>query len=286
MEHQRDLLLGEFGVWVMDGPLSSYLGKLVPAAGESSDYSTKLILNVPVGGPYRFTVNYRPIAGGGEFTSVADSPGTFTVVSSTGITVTAPTAASHCRGSSQTVSWTLTSALSGGEFRVWLVSAGGTWYVSRQVLPVAGRLSYSTTFAAGVPGGNGYRAAVYWRPTVGTGGYLVTAKSPPFLVTAVDITSPTASSRWAVNSTQAVSWTITPAATGGQFYVALVSTRGTWYINRYVPGVIDQSSYSTTFTLTGVPAGTGYTARVYWRPVAGSGAWVLSPRSAAFTVTP
>jgi hypothetical protein len=38
-----------------------------------------------------------------------------------------------------TVSWTLNSAVSSGEFRVSLVSKSGTAYIRKQVLPVAGK---------------------------------------------------------------------------------------------------------------------------------------------------
>jgi hypothetical protein len=278
---------GQFGVWVTDGAFYNHLFKLVKAPGASRTYSTSFSLGVPAGGPYRFTVNYRPVVGAGDFFVAANSPGTFTVVDPANITVTAPTAASHwLAGSSQTVSWSLKTAVGSGQFVVWLIGPDNVWRIARPVAPVAGRLSYSTTFPANVPGGSGYRAAVYWRSTVGSGSYYaMRTKSDPFLITAVSITSPTATSRWATGSTQTISWTVTPALPGGQFYVALVGSAGTWLVSRYVPAVALQTAYSSSGRLTAVPAGT-YTARVYWRPTLGGGAYVLQQRSASFAVTP
>ena len=86
-------------------------------------------------------------------------------------------------GSTQSVSWTISPAASRGEFRVNLVSAAGSWYVNKQVLPVAGQTLYATQVTAGVPAAAGYRAAVYWRPAVGSGSWAATCKSAAFTVT-------------------------------------------------------------------------------------------------------
>lgn len=99
------------------------------------------------------------------------------------LTITKPTAASKWpSGSAQSVAWTMNPAVSTGEFQVSLVSAAGHWYVNKQVLPKAGKTSYSTTVTASVPAGS-YKAYVYWRPTVGSGSWTVRAKSASFKVT-------------------------------------------------------------------------------------------------------
>ena len=135
---------------------------------------------VPPAAGYKAYVYYRPTVGGGAWTATAMSAA-FTV---TPLYITNPTAASSWKtGSSQTVSWTINPAVSVGEFRVWLVSSGGTWYIGKQVLPTVGKTSYSTSFATTVPAASGYRAYVYWRPTVGSGGWAATAQSAAFTVT-------------------------------------------------------------------------------------------------------
>jgi hypothetical protein len=106
-------------------------------------------------------------------------------IDATPIHVTAPTATSRWpRGSTQSVTWTLHWARSTGEFRVGLLNAAGTIsYINKQVPPVAGRLSYSTSFTAAVPAGSGYKAYVNYRPVVGTGSWAATGRSAAFTVT-------------------------------------------------------------------------------------------------------
>jgi hypothetical protein len=104
------------------------------------------------------------------------------------ITITAPTAASSWpAGSAQNVTWTLSTPVSAGEFRVWLISSGGTWYKGKQVVPVAAQTSYTTAITASVPAASGYKAAVYWRSTVGSGSWTATARSAAFTVTAAAV---------------------------------------------------------------------------------------------------
>lgn len=200
------------------------------------------------------------------------------------ITIGAPTAASVWpSGSTQTVSWSITAPVSAGEFRVWLISAGGTWYVAKQVLPAVNFTAYSTSIIAAVPAASGYRAAVYWRPVVGSGSWIVTAKSAAFTVTPINITSPGTSAVWPVNTTQTVGWTVDPAVSTGEFRVWLISANGTWYVNRQVLAVDGKTSYAASVT-TAVPAGAGYKAAVYWRPVVGAGSWVATTKSGTFSI--
>ena len=172
-----------------------------------------------------------------------------------------------------------------GEFRVSLISSGGTWYVNKQVLAVSGKTSYTTPVNTLVPAAAGYKAAVYWRAIVGSGTWTATAKSLGFTIAMLAVTDPTAASSWPRNSTQTVAWSVTPGLLGGEFRVSLVSAAGIWYVNKVVAAVPGQTIYSTAIVAS-VPAAAGYKAAVYWRPVAGTGSWVLTKKSAGFTVTP
>ncbi len=82
-----------------------------------------------------------------------------------------------------------------------------------------------------------------------------------------------------------MTWTVSPALSTGEFRVSLVSATGIWYVNRSVVAAPGQRDYNVSI-VAAVPAGTGYKAAVYWRPVAGTGAWILTKKSAGFTVTP
>jgi hypothetical protein len=139
---------------------------------------------------------------------------------------------------------------------------------------------------AAVPAGAGYKAAVYWRPVVGSGSWVATAKSGAFSVASLAVTSPTALSSWPRTGIQTVLWTVTPAVSGGEFRVWLVSPSGGWYVGKQVLPVLLRTSYSTTITYS-VPPGAGYKAAVYWRRSTGMLApWILTAKSAAFTINP
>jgi hypothetical protein len=174
--------------------------------------------------------------------------------------------------------------MTGGEFLVALINqATGTWYVNRQVPATAGKTSYSASVNTLAPAGR-YKAAVYWRATIGGGAWTATQKSAAFTVAKLAISSPTAASSWPRNSNQSVVWSVDPGLSGGEFRVWLVSVvTGTWYVNKVVTVVAGQVPYSTS-VLVNVPTGS-YKAVVYWRPV-GSAAWVLTQKTSAFTVTP
>jgi len=203
------------------------------------------------------------------------------------ISITSPTAASSWpSGSTQTVTWTINPAVSTGEFRVWLVSAAGGWYINKQVLPVAGKTSYSSAITASVPAAAGYKAYVYWRPAVGTGTWTATARSAGFTVTPkITLSAPLAGASWPVASTQTVSWTLNSAVSTGELRVWLVSASGGWYVNKQVLPVAGKTSYSTSLPVS-VPAGAGYRVCVGWR--ADTALWKFPAQgySAGFTVTP
>ena len=155
------------------------------AAGGATSYSVPITLSIPVGTGYQAVVAWRATLGSGSWGSWSTSPGSYAVTPGPpSITVSAPTAASSWKtGSTQTVAWTLSTAVGSGEFRVWLVSSGGTWYIGKQVLPTAGLTSYSTPVTVTPPAGSGYKAYVYYRPTVGSGTWTATAQSAAFTIT-------------------------------------------------------------------------------------------------------
>ncbi len=270
---------GEFRVSLVSAAGAWYVNKSVPAAAGQTSCSTQLIAAVPAGS-YRAAVYWRPATGSGSWLSTAKSAA-FTV---TPINITVPSAATvWSTQATQAVSWNVNPAMTGGEFRVSLISSAGTWYVNKQVLAVPGRTSYSTSVNTIVPAGS-YRAAVYWRATVGVGGFTATQKSAAFTIATLAITDPTAASSWKRLTTRSVVWTVNPALAFGEFFVWLVPASGAWHVNKQVLAVPGKTDYETSVHVS-VPPGT-YRAAVYWRPTVGSGSWVLAKKSATFTVTP
>lgn len=273
---------GEFRVWLVNSSTGVwYVSKQVlPEAGRTG-YSTTVTAAVPAG-TYRAAVYWRPAVGAGSWVSTAKGPA-FVV---TAVNVTVPSASTVWPvNSTQYVSWNVNPALDGGQFLVALVSPGGVWYVNKLVAGTAAKTSYTTAVNTVVPAGSGYRAAVYWRATPGSGAWTVTHKSAPFTVASLAIGQPTASSGWQRLSLQTVEWTTSPGLPGGQFLVALVSSTGGWYVNRTVAAVAGQTDYEAQVVVS-VPVPGVYRAAVYWRPVAGAGAWVLTKKSEGFAVTP
>jgi hypothetical protein len=271
---------GEFRVWLVNQATSVwYVNKQVRPGPSQTLYSVALPASVPAG-KYRAAVYWRPVIGAGTWQATAKSS-SFPI---TALTISAPAASAVWqKGSAQTVTWTMLPAVSSGEFRVWLISPSGAWYVNKQVTPVPGQTVYGTSVVASVPAGAGYRVAVYWRPTAGSGSWLATAKSGLFTVASLSVTQPAAASTWPRLRTQTVVWSVAPAVDTGEFRVSLVSPSGTWYVNKVVRAVDDQTAYNTSVYLN-LPAASGYKAAVYWRPVVGSGSWVLTQKSGAFTV--
>ena len=280
---------GEFRVGLLDSAGTAWLEKLVPVTNGTTAYTASLTAGVPAGTGYKAFVSWRPAAGAGAWLTTVTSAA-FAVTSTVPtVTVTAPTAASSWAvGSSQAVSWTLSAAVPGGEFRVGLLNSAGTAYLDKQVLPGAGKTAYSTTLTANVPAGAGYKAYVYWRPTVGSGAWAATATSAAFAVTApapvITVTGPAVPVTWRVNSSQKIAWTIKQAIVGGEFRVGLVNSAGTAYLDKQVLPVSGKTSYSLSVVVS-VPTGSGYKAYVYYRPTAGSGAWTATATSAAITVS-
>jgi hypothetical protein len=269
---------GEFRVSLVSAGGTWYVNKQVlPVAGQTV-YSTQITAAVPAGS-YRAAVYWRPSAS--DPWAATTKSAAFTV---TPINVTVPAAgAVWPTQATCTVSWNVNPAMAAGEFQVSLINqTSGTWYVNRLVAATAGKVSYSAAVNTLVPPGS-YKAAVYWRATVGTGLWTATQKSAAFTIATLAVSDPTASSSWPRLTTQTVAWSVTPGLASGEFRVSLVSAANVWYVNKVVPVVPGQVPYSTGL-LVNVPAG-AYRAAVYWRP-AGSATWVLTKKTAAFTVTP
>ena len=149
---------GEFGIWIRSASGNWYNETIVPS---TAPYSTTVNLNVPAGSGYVAAVWYRP-APYLAWTAGGDSPGTFSVSGGLGLTVTAPTGTgSYLAGDPLTVSWTTSSAVTSGEFGIWIRSASGNWY-NETIVPSTA--PYSTTVNLNVPAGSGYVAAVWYRP--------------------------------------------------------------------------------------------------------------------------
>ena len=117
---------GEFGVWVRssDGLL---VHRQARRRQRRHQLPTSVALDVPAGTGYQAIVAWRPMAGSGTWVDFGTQTGAFTVTAATpALTVTAPTSTgSYAVGASLTVSWTTNSAVSSGEFGVWVRSSDG-----------------------------------------------------------------------------------------------------------------------------------------------------------------
>ncbi len=279
---------GEFGVWLIGSNGTWYIGRT--AAWDAHDtggvYSASLPLNVPTGSGYKVAIYYRPTTGSGSWTTSYTSPASITVNGCGAITMTAPTPGSDPAwtvGTSPTVSWTVAApAPTQGEFCVWLIdssapgtSAGTVAWDAHDTDGV-----YSASLPLNVPTGSGYKVAIYYRPTTGSGSWTTSYTSPASITVngcgAITMTAPTPGSdpAWTVGTSPTVSWTVaSPAPTQGEFCVWLIDSNGTWYIGRTVAWDAHDTGgvYSASLPLN-VPTGSGYKVAIYYRPDTGSGA--------------
>ena len=118
------------------------------------------------------------------------------------------------------------------------------------------------------------------------GGTAVSAAS--FTVTApavsLTVTAPSGSGSYAQGSPVTVAWSASSAVASGEFGVWAVSSTGGWYVSDLVPAHEAGANYTHDLTLS-VPVGAGYSIAVYYRPTAGSGAWLTGAYSpGTFTV--
>ena len=267
-----DVTTGEYGVWVEATNGNWYGGDLVAA---SAPHSHNLALNVPVGTGYRVAVMYRPTAGFGAWVfPIAYSPGTFDVTAGVAVTVTAPIGTgSYAQGDPVAVTWTANPDVTTGEYGVWAESSNGAWYGGDLV---AASAPHSHNLALNVPVGTGYRVAVMYRPTAGSGAWVFPIAYSPgtFDVTAgvaVTVTAPIGTGSYAQGDPVAVTWTASPDVTTGEYGVWAESSNGAWYGGDLVAA---SAPHSHNLALN-VPVGTGYRVAVMYRPTAGSGAWVF-----------
>ena len=267
-----DVTTGEYGVWAESSNGAWYGGDLVAA---SAPHSHNLALNVPVGTGYRVAVMYRPTAGSGAWVfPIAYSPGTFDVTAGVAVTVTAPIGTgSYAQGDPVAVTWTASPDVTTGEYGVWAESSNGAWYGGDLV---AASAPHSHNLALNVPVGTGYRVAVMYRPTAGSGAWVFPIAYSPgtFDVTAgvaVTVTAPIGTGSYAQGDPVAVTWTASPDVTTGEYGVWAESSNGAWYGGDLVAA---SAPHSHNLALN-VPVGTGYRVAVMYRPTAGSGAWVF-----------
>ena len=136
-------------------------------------------MNAPARTDYKLAVYYRPDAGVfGGWTAGDLSDNAFAVTGGPlTVTVTSPNtgAESWVYGSTQNITWDVSSAVSAGAFNMWLVGGDGIWLdAGGSVLAEAGRTHYSASWQVNVAARTDYKVAVFYRPDAGvTGGWTV-----------------------------------------------------------------------------------------------------------------
>ena len=259
---------GEFSTWIVSATNGWYAGNIVAADGSAS-YADNVTLTMPVGTGYRVFVYYRatPTDPWGIYGFAA---GTVDVTAAgfSSITVTAPAApTSQAQGSALPVTWTTNTAVTGGEFSLWVVSPANGWYGGK-IVPADGTASYANSVNLDVPAGAGYRIFVYYRatPTDPWGIYGFAAGTVDVTTTAlsaITVTAPAAPTSQAQGSALPVTWTTNAAVTGGEFSLWVVSPANGWYVGKIVPAD-GSASYASSVNLD-VPVDVGYRVFVYYR---------------------
>ena len=184
---------GQFAGWAMSSNGSSYYpldnASFTPTVAGASSYTKSFTLTsstgtiyIPGGTGYRIVVGWRTGASG-AWTVFGTSAGTFTVTgtSTSAITVTAPSG-SYQQGASILVQWSVNPVLpTGGQFAVWAVTSGGTYYLldtagdfrasndsvtSYQKSYVIGALYTATQY---IPVGTGYHIVVGYKANLTAG---------------------------------------------------------------------------------------------------------------------
>ncbi len=289
------LVSGEFRIWAVDGAGKKYtLTYLTPKAGKTA-YSVPVTLpaSLPPGAGYSVNVYWRadPTVAVWQLTAQSN---TITVTAATEkMAITSPAGGESWQAdSSQTVSWTITNALSSGEFRIWAVDGAGTWYLLSHLAPTAGKTAYSVSviLPTSLPLGPGCRIYVYWRADLAVPVWQLTPKGKAFTVTAatqkISITSPSGGETWQAGSPPTITWRVAYALASGEFRVSAIDAAGTWYTLTDLAPKAGQTAFSVPVKLpTSLPAGAGYRIAVYWRADPTVAVWQLTAQSNTFTVT-
>ena len=185
-----------------------------------------------------------------------------------------------------TINWSVGTAVSTGQFGIWVVDGSGNLLLGQQKNAVAGTTAYTTTRTLSVPAGTGYKVRVSYRATSGQQWSVTSFATGTFNVISlptVTVTAPADGASYAVGSVLPVTWTLSTAVASGQFGVWVVDSGGSLLLAQTVNVVAGSTSYSTKRTLN-VPAGSGYRVRVSYRTSSGSSWGVTSYSPGTFTV--
>jgi hypothetical protein len=163
-------LVGGDGNWV------STVSSVLAVAGKTH-YSASWKVNAPARSDYKLTVYYRPDAGvWGGFSANDLSDNNFEVAGSLfTTTVTSPNGGeSWTNGSTQALTWDVSSAVSVGAFDMWLIDGAGNWVSTVNSVPAgAGTVHYSVSWQVNAPARSDYKLSVYYRPDAGVwGGFI------------------------------------------------------------------------------------------------------------------
>ena len=241
------------GAWTSITPSAS---PIAAVAGQTS-YSTNWNVT-QAAGTYKLCVYYYS-AGGTQLTGAVSS-GAVTITMPPTPTLTSPNSGSFVSGASPTVTWTMSSAVSSGYFRLFLQdTTSGAWTSitpsASPIAAVAGQTSYSTSWNVTQAAGT-YKLWVYYYSASGT--QLTGAASSGSItisaVLALTLTSP-GSGTFVIGNAQTVTWTMSPAVSSGYFRLFLRdTTSGAWTSitpsASPIAAVAGQTSYSTSWNVT------------------------------------
>ena len=192
-------------------------------------------------------------------------------------TVTSPNGSeSWANGTTQALTWDVSSSVSAGAFDMWLIDGAGNWVPTvSSVVAEAGRVHYSASWKVSAPARSDYKLTVYYRPDAGVwGGFSANDLSDNnFEVTGsafiLTVTSPNGGESWTNGSTQALTWDVSNAVSVGAFDMWLIDGAGNWVST--VSSVVAEAGrvhYSASWKVN-APARSDYKLTVYYRPDAG-----------------
>lgn len=226
------------------------------------------------------------------------------VLPTTAITAPALGAGPYAPGSTLTVNWTTSSAVTSGSFGIWVRAGDGTYLAPRTtVLATTARIGTTTNYTANITiptsgwAGAGNHVIVARSAADGGGAWVANswATSPgSFTVTgataqALTVTQPSGlGGMYATTDDLTVDWSMAQSSASGTFDIWVRSASGSsWYkLNGPVTGSATLN-YTATLALNdftpAVPAGLGYQAIVRYTPGTGTVLWGTSP--ATFQVT-